>query len=361
MNSARLVRTLFVGVWLSACATEASGPPAVAASAAVLKTVLVATEPWTPELALDGTLEPVASVQLGFDVPGRIEVLHVRRGAVVARGEVLAKLDDAKARAQLAQAEAATSGAEAQLAAGEAAWSRAQQLKAAGGLSDQQSQDAEAAVLAGRAGVAQARAAVQLARAYVANHTLVAPIAGTITNGPDNIGAMVGGGTPLFFLEDLSALQLRGSVSEGDTWVAAGMPVSVSPGTPGSTLSVQASVLRVIPALDPVTRRLPVEVSIDPVPAGFLAHGYARATIRASEPVPVLSVPRAALVARPDFSVVVDRGAGTYERVSVEVLGEHEETALVRGKLVRGKLAGGKLAEGDRVVLYPPGGLGGEG
>lgn len=350
MHPVRLARSLLVGMWLAACSAEAPAPPTVA-SAAVLKTAQVATEPWTPELALDGTLEPVASVQLGFDVPGRIEVLHVRRGAVVSRGEVLAKLDDSMARAQLAQAESAAKGAEAQLAAGEAAWSRAQQLKAAGGLSDQQSQDAEAAVLAGRAGVDQARAAVQLASAYVANHTLKAPIAGTITNGPDNVGAMVGGGTPLFFLEDLSAFQLRGSVGEGDTWVTAGMPVAVSPGTPGSILSVEAVVLRVIPALDPVTRRLPVEVSIDPAPPGFLAHGYARARIRALQPVQVLAVPRAALVARPDFSVVVDRGEGIYERVSVEVLGEHEETALLRGK----------LAEGDRVVLYPPGGLGGEG
>ena len=60
---------------------------------------------------------------------------------------------------------------------------------------------------------------------------------------------------------------------------------------------------------------------------------------------------RSALVARPDFSVVLDRGGGTYERVSVEVLHEAGETTRVRGK----------ITTGDTVVLYPPSGLGGEG
>jgi len=55
-------------------------------------------------------------------------------------------------------------------------------------------------------------------------------------------------------------------------------------------------------------------------------------------------------VARPEFSVVVQRG-GTYERVVVDVLREDGENTLVRGK----------LAAGDVVVLYPPSGLGGEG
>ncbi len=356
MLSRRLVGFLVLG--LVACSGEAPPSAAQAAVAATLKTAPVESAAYTAEVSLDGTLDPVASVQLGFDVPGRIQTLLAKRGDIVQKGQAVAELDDAMARAQLAQAESATKGAEAQLAAGEAGWSRAQQLRAAGGMSDQQYADAEAAVLAGRAGVEQAKAAVQLARTYVANHTLRAPIGGTITNGPDNAGTMVGAGTPLFFLEDLSSLQIRGSVGEGDTWVAEGMPVLVTPGAPGSTASVSAVVARVIPALDPVSRRLPVEVRIEGAPVGFLAHGYAKATIRAAEAVQVPAVPRSAIVARPDFSVVVDRGGGVYERVSVELLGElgpvaegQEARALVRGR----------LTVGDTVVLYPPSGLGGEG
>jgi RND family efflux transporter MFP subunit len=342
---------IVVALLAAGCSADGASAPASASAAAELKLAVVTAAEWTPEITFDGTLDPVASVQLGFDVPGRIERLVVQRGATVREGEAVATLDDAMARAQAAQADAAVRGAEAQLAAGESGFKRAQSLKAAGGLSEQQYMDAEAAVLAGRAGVEQARAAAQLGRTHLNNHTLRAPISGTLTNGPDNAGMMVGAGTPLFLLEDLSSLQIKGSVSESDTWIREGMPVTVSSGSPGSDAKVEATVTRVIPALDPMTRRLPVEVRIQGAPRGFLAHGYARATIRASEPVLVFSVPRAAIVARPDFSVVVGRGEGRFERVSVEVVGEAGEDRLVRGH----------LGVGDNVVLYPPSGLGGEG
>lgn len=342
----------WLALLLIASACSRQGEPAVATAAATveLRTAAVESAPWSPTVTLDGTLEPAASVQLGFDVPGRMDSLLVSRGAQVTRGQAIASLDDSMARAQLAQAEAAVEGAEAQLAAGEAGWARAQQLKAAGGMSDQQYKDAEASILAGRAGVEQARAAAALARTHLANHTLRAPIAGTLTNGPDNAGMMIGAGTPLFFLEDLSALQLKGSVSESDTWVREGMAVTVASGAPGSGLTAAGVVARVIPALDPTTRRLPVEVRLEGAPAGFFAHSYARATISASEPVTVAAVPRAAVVARPDFCVIVAEGT-TYRRVPVEVLSETGDRALVRGN----------LPAGTSVVLYPPSGLGGEG
>lgn len=343
-------RWLLVLLLASACGRDAAPPVATAAAPASLQTAVVESAPWTPEVTLDGTLDPVASVQLGFDVPGRIDALLIGRGASVRKGEAIATLDDGMARAQAAQAEAAVKGAEAQLAAGEASWARAQQLKAAGGMSDQQYKDAEAGILAGRAGVEQARAALALARTHLANHTLRAPIDGTVTAGPDNAGMMVGAGTPLFFLEDLSALQLKGSVSEADGWVREGMPVQISGGAPGSEVTATGRVARVLPALDPTTRRLPVEVQLDGAASGLYAHGYARATIRAAEPTTVTAVPRAAVVARPDFCVIVQKD-GAPVRVPVEVLHEEGERTLVRGK----------LAPGDAVVLYPPSGLGGEG
>ena len=350
LERSRLVLMLLVAL-VGGCKSEAPAAQASASGEVQLKTAPVGTGEYTPEVTLDGTLDPVASVQLGFDVPGRIERLLVHRGETVEKGQAIAVLDDRMAAAQAAQARAALEGAEAQLSAGESAWARAQQLQAAGGLSDQQLADARAAIEAGRAGVEQARAAVQLATTNLGNQTLRAPISGTVTNGPDNAGMMIGAGTPLFLLEDLSSLQIKGSLAEADTWVQAGMPVVVSLSNPGASATANGVVARVIPALDPVTRRLPVEVRIEGAPAEFLAHGYAKAVIRASAPVQVPAVPRAAVVARPDFSVIVDRGGGKYERVPVEVLGEAGETSLVRGK----------IAVGDTVVLYPPSGLGGEG
>jgi RND family efflux transporter MFP subunit len=320
---------------LGACSTDAA--PAKAAVEAAPRTAAVEAATWTPEVELTGTLEPRASVQLGFDVPGRLDSIRAERGEQLAQGAVVATLDARMAEAQAGQADAAVAGATAQLAAGEAAFTRATSLHAAGAMSDQDYQSAEAQVLAGRAGVEQARAAARLAHTHLANHTLRAPIAGVLTMGPDNAGTMVGAGTPLFYLEDLSALQVKLSAPESASWLAAGQVATVWPA--GATVGTTGAVTRVIPALDPATRRIPVEVSVA-ASAGLRAHAFVRVTIAGSTPIAAFRVPKEALVARPEFGVVV-QGAGL---TPVVVLGEDGDDMFLMGALV----------PGVQVLLDPP-------
>jgi RND family efflux transporter MFP subunit len=337
---------------LLACSAEPAAVPAAAAAAAAptLRTAVAEAVGHRPTTELTGSLEPIASVQLGFDVPGRIEALLVPRGATVKKGEAIARLDDAVARAQLAQAEAALAGASAQLAAGEAAFARVKTLKEAGGVSDQQFIDAEAGVLAGRAGVEQAAAAVRMTKTNLGFHTLRAPIDGVVTNGPDNAGMLVGAGTPLFVVEDLSALQLKATAPESAGWIREGLPAIVLPGTPGALGGTPAQVVRVIPSLDPATRRIPVEVRVDSPPATVRAHGFARVRIEGGEDIEAFSVPKGAVVARPDFCVLVQDGAaGSVRKVAVEVLAEREGNAVVSGV---------GLTNGATVYVDPPNGLG---
>lgn len=320
---------------LGACSTDAA--PAKAAVEAVVRTAAVEAATWTPEVELTGTLEPRASVQLGFDVPGRLDSIRAERGQQLAEGAVIATLDARMAEAQAGQADAAVAGATAQLAAGEAAFTRATSLHTAGAMSDQDYQSAEAQVLAGRAGVEQAKAAARLARTHLDNHTLRAPIAGVLTMAPDNAGTMVGAGTPLFYLEDLSALQVKLSAPESASWLAAGQVATVWPA--GAAAGVAGSVTRVIPALDPATRRIPVEVSVAASPA-LRAHAFVRVKVTGSSPIAAFRVPKSALVARPEFSVVV-QGVGA---TPVVVLGEEGDSVLLMGALVPGAV----------VLLDPP-------
>jgi len=289
-------------------------------------------------------------VQLGFDVPGRLSALLVARGQAVSSGQALARLDASVASAQAAQAEAAVRGAEAQLAAGEASFARAQALYDARGLSEQQYQDAKGQIEAARAGVDQARAAARLARTNVGFHTLLSPIAGVVTNGPDNPGMVVGAGTPLFAVADLSALQMKSTAPETATWLSEGLPATI---TAGGGKTAPALVSRVLPALDPATRRLPVELRVDAPPAGVLAYTFARATISAGADAPAWSIPHTAVVARPDFVVFVVRDgapASAPAKVPVEVVRQDGGSAVVSGALVAG----------DRVIADPPSTLGEE-
>jgi RND family efflux transporter MFP subunit len=325
---------LALSVFLAcAPAQEAASPAAPSAPVAAvpmpMRSAPVKAVRHRPSVELTGSLTAIATVQLGFDVPGRIESLVAKRGARVKKGGVVARLDDSMARAQLAQAEAAVTGAKAQLAAGEAALGRLGKLKDAGGVSEQQWDDANAAVAAGRAGVEQAEAAVRLARTHVANHVLKSPIAGLVSNGPDNPGMMVGAGTPLFLIEDVRSLQLKATAPESASWVAEGQEAQIL--VPGGD-PVPATVARVIPSLDMATRRLPVELLVEDPPPTLRANAFARARVLGAAEVDAFEVPASALVARPDFCVYVREGDAS-RRVPVEVLAREGATAIVKGDI----------------------------
>ena len=232
---------------LFACKPEAAAPVA-SASTGLYELSPVEAAKYRPEIELTGSLTPVASVQLGFMVGGRLEALLVNRGQMVAENQAIARLDSALASAQLAAAEAAVKGAAAQLAAGESGLARAKSLHDALGMSDQQFQDASAGVEAGRAGVDQALASARLARANFGFHTLKSPINGVVSSAPDNPGAVVGPGSPLFVIEDLSALMLKATAPETAIWLKEGLEATI---VSGSGLRAPAKVARVLPALPP--------------------------------------------------------------------------------------------------------------
>ncbi|MSP55797.1 MAG: efflux RND transporter periplasmic adaptor subunit [Myxococcales bacterium] len=336
---------------VAGCRAETGGASKAEAAPLRLRYGLAEAARHRPQTEITGSLDPVQSVHLGFDVPGRVERLLVNRGDIVSKGQAIAVLDSRIAVAQADQAAAAVAGAEAQLAAGEAGFDRARRLNEAGAISEQDWSAAQASVLAGRAGVQQARAALAMARANLEHQTLKAPFAGVIQDGPDNAGIMTGGGTPLFLLDDISSLQLKGTAPEDTAgWLHEGLNAVVYSATPGVAVGVPASVLRVLPSLDLATRRLPVEIRVEAPPGTLKAHGFARVVIDGGTDIDAWTVPRAALVARPDFCVFVagDGVDGAPKRVPVTVLMERDDSIVVSGE----------LTAGAQVVLDPPHTLG---
>ncbi|MFL5360363.1 MAG: biotin/lipoyl-binding protein, partial [Myxococcales bacterium] len=65
---------------------------------------------------VSGTLDPAKSLKAGFEVPGRLSRITVKKGAHVAEGALVAQLDPELADAQVQQAQAAVKAAEAQAA-----------------------------------------------------------------------------------------------------------------------------------------------------------------------------------------------------------------------------------------------------
>jgi len=199
----------------------------------------------TPRDELQGVVEIHERV-LGFQLPGRLATLEVRRGQTVRAGQVLARLDDtlerpqrdgqaaqvAAAQAQLDLLQAGARGQEirasqAEVRAAEAAETtardtaqRARTLRAAGASTPQQLDDAEGAlsrataereateqrlavtragarsqeIRAAQARLDAARAALALADARLGDHVLRAPMDGAILDTHAEPGEILGAG-----------------------------------------------------------------------------------------------------------------------------------------------------------------------
>jgi RND family efflux transporter MFP subunit len=300
----------------------------------------------TPTEQVTGSLYPAQALQVGFEVGGRLETVRVKKGQVVKKGEVLAQLNTEISDAQVAQAEAAVAAAEAGAALASDAAARNAKLKAEGNISDLQSlssttteAQAKAQLLAAQAQLAQARAARR-------RHELRAPFAGTIIDAPEQTGATVGPGMPLFALENLDTLLLKTTVAESArASLKPGVRVRVE-SIAASASSAEATVRTILPSADANTRRVPVEISVPNADGRFVAHTLGRAILPLGEAGEARVVPTSALSSINGDHVYVVDGAGTVRRVDVTVLERRAREVVVR--------AAGAL---DKVVDYPTPGL----
>jgi RND family efflux transporter MFP subunit len=234
-------------------------------------------------LYLAGYASAKTSVEVNPRIPGTITVLPIEEGAKVARGELLAQLDDAEyqfdyasAQAQLAQAQAkldeAVAGplleeveqarallrqAEARLEQAEAQHERLNSLKAS--ISPQELEMAKATYLEAKASVAhhqqslkllekgprneqiamlkasvsQAQSAVKKAEYWLACTRVFAPVEGTIIEKSRDLGENIGPeslGQPLCIIADLDKLEVEVDIQERDlASVAIGQLCRITP------------------------------------------------------------------------------------------------------------------------------------
>ncbi len=204
----------------------------------------------SPRVAGSGVVEPSSElVQIGSALSGLVTRLEVHPGDRVGRGDVLFRIDDRAARAQLREAEAAIAEARAAIAeARSARATAARQLALYRGIEDPAAvsraevirAEGEANAAAERLDLAQARlqaaqARSASARTEVGRLTVRAPIAGEILAvniRPGEFVSTTGGGNSQPFIEmgQTQPLHVRIDVDEEQApRVALGEPAVVSP------------------------------------------------------------------------------------------------------------------------------------
>ncbi len=336
---------------LSACSRQTDAESGVEVTRTIpVRTVAVETRNVTETLTLTGTLDPRAVVPVVAEVSARLLSVLRNEGDRVAKGSLLAVLDDIDFRLARDRAKAALDVAEASRAHAHVEEDRAESLLKTGGITDKDRLAAKVAVQIADAATAQARTELAITEQQLARCQVLAPIAGRIAKRSTDAGTMLTPGAQIFSIVDDSAFEFRAAVPSADFGrVKLGESVTVSvDALPG--FSTVGKVSRIIPLVDVRSRSFEVVVLVPGQPQ-LVSGLFARADVRVREILDGLMVPPAALVrdgadpARAQAFVIV---GGKAERRDVTVGVEAADAVQVTNG----------LKAGEMVVVDPPAALG---
>ncbi len=321
--------------------TAPAGPRGVA-----VRTATVERRDLPEHVVLTGTLKPRAQVQVVAEVQARLMRVLKDDGARVAKGEVLAILDETDYRLANDRVRAALSVAEANRAHAQTEKERADNLLETGGITDRDHLAAGVALQVADAGLAQARAEAAIAGQQLARTQVKAPFAGRVARRFPDAGAMLAPGAPLFTLVDDSVLEYKAPVPSRDLGkLKIGAPVVLAIDVLDDA-RVSGRIARIEPLIDERSRSFQAVVEV-PGRADLVGGLFARAFVRVGQVDGAIVVPPAALVrdgsdpARADVFVV---RSGKAEKVAV-ALGVETPDGVQATK---------GLSAGDHVVLDPP-------
>ena len=316
---------------LAACA-RASASTSDADSTAVPVVAHAAassTRAWSTTAS--GIIQAKTTVDVAFQVPGKVVMVGPDEGQSVRAGQVIAAVDPTDYRLTVEQASAQSERTARDL-------DRNRPLLASGSISAADLDHVET-------GARQSAAAADLAKKKLADTRLEAPISGIIARRAIEVGATAAPGQPVFTIVDLDPVRVRVGVPEGDVGhVTVGAPASVRVPALGATFEGRVSLIGV--AADPTTRSYTVEVLV-PNPARQLRAGMvAEATITTGQSVTALLVPAAAVLH--DGGVNGTTFIYTLDRDGARVHARRVTTGVTRGDSL--EITSGVTA-GERVVI----------
>lgn len=276
-----------------------------------------------------GQVEPLLSVTVTAKVPGRVVNVLKQMGDQVKTGDLLVELEDRDATAQVSQAQANVAQAQAQRAEAERQFNRLQSLLEAGAVARQQVEQAQTQLSLATAQVTAARATLDLALANLERTRVSAPANGVLAARMVEPGALVGAGSSLFQLVDLSTALVKAGVAEGDVnRILPGTQVPIS--IPALGREFSGEVEAVSPNMDRQTRSFQVRVAVAN-PGGVLKGGmFAQVRFPSVEKEGIL-VPVASVLSRSGESIVFVADGQTARQRSVIVLVTADDTVAVSG------------------------------
>jgi len=287
--------------------------------------VAVARGPAVEAVYATGVVEPVHWAKVAPTIVGRIATVVMRDGAKVRMGDVLMRLDDREARANLARQEARLKFTREELQRYQALVRRR--------ITSQQAYERA------RSEHIQALAEVAAARQRLSDYTLKAPLDGIVLRHDGEVGETVAAGQVLYWVGREHPLRIIAEVDEEDIpLVRLGQKTLLTADAFGSRV-FDGAVAEITPKGDPINKNYRVRVSIPnttPLRIGMTTE--VNIIVRRVEKA--LLVPFSAV--RDGAVFVVEDGRARRRRVKTGIVGDDKV-----------QITGG-LKAGEPVVADPP-------
>jgi len=203
-------------VMLGACAKQQEASAPIGEVAVERRDIVV-------DAQATGTVEPIEIVEVKSQASGLVLRMPVETGTNVNPGDLIVQIDTRDLANQLEQAQADLRSSEASLDVARSNRDRSDELFKGRIITAQENEQANLQYTQAQANVIRVRTSVSIAQQRLDEARVTAPVAGTIISKPVSLGQVIqsatsvmGGGTTIVTMADLSRVQMRAFMNETD-------------------------------------------------------------------------------------------------------------------------------------------------
>jgi membrane fusion protein, multidrug efflux system len=308
-------------------ATTPSGMLVGPENVAVVKAQQIRSGP-----AISGTLQPEEQANVRAEVGGAVLSTSAEQGQRVAKGSVLARIDDSALREAELSARAAVTTAQNSAEITKRQVDRNEALMKAGAIAERDLELARNQYSAAEAQLANAKAQLANAQKQLGKATITAPFSGIVSARQVSAGDVVQAGAALYTIVNPTTMRLEASVPADQLSAARiGAPVDFAVnGYP--TRQFTGHITRVNPVADPTTRQVRIIVSLPNangvLVGGLFADGHVASEVRSAPVIPISAVDERSL--KP-FVMRIKNGLVEKTEVELGIRDATTETVEVRG------------------------------
>lgn len=275
--------------------------------------------------------------RLGFRVGGKLIERKVDVGAVVEKGQVLARLDPQDLQLAQAQTAATVNAAQSNRDLAQAELKRYQDLRAKNFVSQALLDAKQAAFLAAQSSLDQALAAMRSQSNQTGYAVLIADTSGVVTAVEAEAGHVVAAGSPVVRIAQTKEKEVVIGVPE-DRVDALRQTSDVRVRTWAQPDRVFDAIVReVSPVADPATRTYTFRVAVPDAPEDLRLGMTAYVTFSATNPNSLISIPMTALVQDKSSTAVWIVENGAVRMIPVAIAGASGNEILIANGLMPGQ------------------------